>query len=261
MCIAIYCPERHALTESELRTGWKANPDGGGFAYINRSGALATYRSMELDPFLRAYEEASERNPQSPFAVHMRIATSGTISKRNCHPFRQDRTTAWIHNGILPTSPTKKRSDTAVFVENYLPELGSLWMDNPYLTSIVEEYCAGSKLVGITTNPKASERAYIVNEKDGNWNGSAWYSNRSCEARSATYVSAWARPAESGAESACPLCDSIQLVAFDPRKSEVCMDCLSCQGCGDDWDDCQCSAITEAPRLFALTERQFQDRR
>lgn len=261
MCVAIYCEERHVLTEAELRTGWDSNPDGGGFAYISRSGALSVFRTMDLGNFLRAYDEASDRNPQSPFAVHMRIATSGSIAKRNCHPFRQDGGTAWIHNGILPTKPIGKRSDTAVFVEDYLPQLGSLWMDNPYLVSIVEEYCSGSKLVGLTTNPKAQERAYIINEADGFWNGTAWYSNRSCEVSRASVAlfsgSAWSVPSESGSDDACLLCDSIQVVAYDPQQGRICMDCLTCQGCGEDYDDCQCLRTKEAPQLFAMTEGQY----
>lgn len=260
MCIAIYCGADHTLTESELRRGWSANPDGGGFAYVDRFGALTTYRTMELESYLSAYDEAKDRNPGSAFSVHMRIATSGTVSKRNVHPFRQDRATAWIHNGILPTRPIGKRSDTAVFVEDYLPQLGSLWMDNPYLVSIVEEYCAGSKLVGITTNPKAAERAYIINEADGFWSGSVWYSNRSCEAPSAKYVSAWRIPSASGADDVCLLCDSEQVVAYDARRGLVCMDCLACQGCGEDFSDCDCDRNTYdagSLRLFAMTDAEY----
>lgn len=257
MCVAIYCEEQHSLTEDELRRGWANNPDGGGFAYVNRSGALSTFRTMDLGNFLRAYDEASERNPRSPFAVHMRIATSGTVSKRNCHPFRQDEATAWIHNGILPTRPTAKRSDTAIFVEDYLPQLGALWMDNPYLWSIVEEYCAGSKMVGLTTNPKAGERAYILNEADGYWAGSVWYSNRSCEARTESVLGSWTIPSESGADEACLLCESIQVVAYDPQRGRVCMDCLACQGCGEDWDNCECAGQKYEPRLFALTDGKY----
>ena len=261
MCVAIYCDAKHTLTEEELRRGWKANPDGGGFAYIATDGSLSIFRSMELANFLRAYDEASDRNPSSPFAVHMRIATSGTIAKRNCHPFRQDRATAWIHNGILPTKPIGKRSDTAVFVEDYLPQLGSVWMDNPYLTSIVEEYCVGSKLVGLTTNPKAEERAYIINESDGYWSGSAWYSNRSCEARSeATALSFWSQSEEQLAQLGCLLCESIQVVAVDRDRPLICMDCSSCQGCGDDYEDCECFKASPTLKLYGLTDGQYLER-
>ena len=265
MCIAIYQEPGSILTEAELRRGWSANPDGGGFAYFRKDGSVATYRSMHKDAFLSAYERTVDRFPNSPFAVHMRIATSGTVSKRNCHPFRQNALTAWIHNGILPTLPVGKRSDTAVFVEDYLPQLGSLWMDNPALFEIVEEYCTGSKLVGLTAEPKAQERAYIVNEDSGFWQGKVWFSNTSCESIQSRFPNLVAlaqsdAPRQEDSELPnCLLCfsDSLSVESSQLGTTEVlvCLDCLTCQGCKEDYLDCYCGS---SPKLYSLTEGQYQ---
>ena len=259
MCIAIYAEPGQQLTEEELRRGWSANPDGGGFAYFRPDGSIATYRSMQLEPFLRAYDMASSKYRNSEFAVHMRIATSGVVAKRNVHPFRQDRFTVWIHNGVLPTAPEGKRSDTAVFVEDYLPELGECWMDSPKLFDLVSEYCSGSKLVGLTGNPKAKSRAYIVNESSGFWSSGVWYSNRSCEpvARRDWQSALFPTEAEEADSSLCILCGGLWLYPGSVTFGEtlLCSDCETCQSCAEDYLDCKCG--TGSIKLYRLTEGQY----
>jgi hypothetical protein len=188
MCIAIG-QDRGArtLTPDELRKCWKANPDGGGFAYINDSGTIVIKRSMDMEKWAWEYAKAHKRyGKDSPFLLHARIATHGSICIANTHPFRVSVAKGeqvFAHNGILPvqTNSDDDMSDTRVFGDLYLNVLPDTWYDNPAIVDLVEDYTQGSKLVVLTTHPNAKHNLYIMNEEDGNYSedGKTWFSNYS----------------------------------------------------------------------------------
>lgn len=252
MCLAIYCEAGATCAESDLRTAHRANPDGAGFMYVNSGGALVLERFMQFDPFLKALDRATDQNPDSPFAIHFRWATHGTTTLDNVHPFRVDKHTALIHNGVLPVQMGKggKRSDTAVFAEDYLPRLSPTWMDDPALFDMVEQYAAGSKLVVLTTNPAAKYAAYILNEDAGHWNtaNDVWYSNGSykpaapkCAAGTVTSADVrwWHEALKDepvGYGDVCEWCGEREVM------DEVCFACEACQKCSLNVDKCDCYA-------------------
>ena len=266
MCIAIYQPRNVCLSDEELRTAWSNNPDGAGFAYVS-DGRIVTYRTMHLRKLMRAYRDAvANHGASSHMMVHFRLATHGTTTIDNVHPFAQDAHTMIVHNGILPT-PTiaDGRSDTATFVQDYLPRLGATWFDDERLHHMVSEYCAGSKLIVMTTNPDANYGAYIINERTGHWDHRGmWFSNRSHEACSVRTRS-WGGPRPTIDEdddawlvgALCPLCDA-DAVDNDPITGAlVCFDCYSCVSCGWEADQCACVQTPRAPRLHTITDTQW----
>lgn len=269
MCIAIYQPIGATLTDQELRTAWANNPDGAGFAYVD-GGRIITYRTMHLAKLIRAYRRAiNEHGHASHFMVHFRLATHGTTTIANVHPFAQDRHTIVVHNGILPT-PTlgDGRSDTATFVEDYLPRLGATWFEDARMRHMVGEYCTGSKLIVMTTHPDATHGAYIINEDAGIWDDRGmWFSNRSHEACRVPY--SWARSIEQTKPSPddededawlmgalCPLCDE-DAVDNDPITGAlVCFACYSCVYCG--WEHDQCVCATRILTTHTMTTSQWE---
>lgn len=254
MCLAIYCEAGATCAESDLRTAFDANPDGAGFMYVNGGGSLVLERFLTFDPFLKALDRATDENTDSPFAIHFRWATHGSRGLENVHPFRVDAHTGLIHNGVLPVVMGKgsKRSDTAVFAEDYLTRLSPTWYDDPILFDMVEQYCAGSKLVVLTTNPAAQYAAYIVGEGQGHWNtaNDVWYSNRSYQpkqaacavpsaVRSASDEVAWWRSALADepmpwGTDICEWCGEREVM------DEVCFGCEACQKCALHIDKCEC---------------------
>lgn len=253
MCLAIYCDAGATCAESDLRTAFDANPDGAGFMYVNSGGSLVLEKFLTVDPFLKALDRAWEENPASPFGIHFRWATHGTKGLENVHPFRVDKYTGMLHNGVLPVVMGKgsKRSDTAVFAEDYLTKLSPTWFDDPILFDMVEQYCTGSKLVVLTTHPDAQYTAYIVNEDAGHWNeaGTVWYSNRSYKkAEAACAIPKWSKPSTAKADKdwwedvklddlygdVCLLCGEQDVM------DEVCFTCESCQKCESNVDKCEC---------------------
>jgi hypothetical protein len=174
------------LPEDALWNSWVDNPDGGGFAYIDHTNTIQVFKSMNYDDFEQAYELAHKEHGEfSPFVIHLRWATHGVEDVTNVHPFQVGSGPTFIaHNGILPVKIPKgdKRSDTRVFVEDYVANLPLNWLDVPELVHLVENFTSGSKLVVLTTNPALEFDVYILNEEDGHWSSDGqdiWYSNHS----------------------------------------------------------------------------------
>lgn len=284
MCIAIYCNVGHVLSDDQIRTSWRNNSDGGGFTYV-ADGALQTFRTMDVSEFVDAYRLATDAHAhRSDFAVHFRYATHGTTNVANVHPFPMDAHTNVCHNGILST-PVKGdgRSDTSTFVSDYLPLLGATWFDVPELWEMVSEYCAGSKLIVMTTHPDAQRGAYIVNESDGHWSddGGMWFSNATyCDARppkTGRYAlpwDAWSNAHTSPTLGVCEMCMDASVVADRVTGTDVCYSCGTCQECGGDVDSdvyaCECDTGAmasdvsfpewNAMRTHAMTLDQWTER-
>lgn len=204
MCVAILQKRgAKALTEEQLINGWESNPDGGGFAYIDNEGAIQTYHSMDKDDFISVYHVAHDLyGADSPFIVHMRIATSGMVNIETCHPFTVNTDsgeTVFAHNGIIhdcnpPKTDKTGRSDTMIFRDKILNILEDDWLDNVDATFILDHYIGWSKLVFLTTVPTLENEWYIINERSGSWNESedTWFSNDSCEVKPYTaFTNKW----------------------------------------------------------------------
>lgn len=257
MCIAIYHDAGCVLSQSDVDNSWRSNPDGGGFSYFDKDGALRIEKFMRKHEFEDAYDKATDMNPESPFAVHFRIATHGSVNLDNCHPHRVSDSMTLIHNGVIPVVINKKdvRSDTRIFCDHYLSQLRDGWIDDDYMFDMVEEYIGASKLVVLSNNSKYP--AYIFNERDGHWSSdnTRWYSNRSyCESKS-LFGSKWAKPGQQSLQfdpyieddimpvlSACVICEEHSV--FD----DVCYNCESCQLCSSSEEHCRCySSIHDIP--------------
>lgn len=267
MCLAALALEGATLTEEEIRNAWSSNPDGGGIAYFGDNGKVRAFRTLSLSKFLRAYDRiCSESLSNAPMAIHFRLATHGTSTIENVHPFWMDTHTLVIHNGIFPIEATGSRSDTAIFVEDTLAKLGPLWFDDENLWNLVEGYCDASypnKLVVLTDNPQAKFCAYIANESAGNWNTekNIWFSNRSHERTNQRATTGnWVyTPNEDWGTvtlkendeqwSVCDFCAEIGVAWLDESGTPVCHICGTCQPCGFDWEDCACQSQKPLHRM------------
>lgn len=179
MCIAIYKPADKTISKEILKECRDSNKDGCGFAYINTDyqgkKKIVVYKSMDFDSFYHKYERATRLNPESPFIIHFRIATHGTVDKFNCHPFMIDHNTVFIHNGIISgVTKDAKRSDTQMFNEEFLRHVDPkvLTTDGP-IKKLIEKFVVGSKLVIMNVEGDVQ----IYHESTGNWQDGVWYSN------------------------------------------------------------------------------------
>lgn len=186
MCIAIYQDAGQNLGDDLLFNAWTNNPDGGGFAYF-RDGQPHVEKYMTWTSYIKNLRKAKREHPDSPFVLHMRIKTHGTVCIENTHPFYVDENTVMAHNGIISgvTYDETNKNDTRHFIEQYIRELPDDWLDNLALSRLVEDFIGNSKLVFLTSNPDLEYGAYILNSHKGHWDhdrdGSPnmWFSNSS----------------------------------------------------------------------------------
>lgn len=180
MCIAIVTTPFNQVSDDHLINSALNNPDGFGFTYVREDitgiRKVVIKKSMDFETFLRQYKRAYKNNPESPFLIHCRIATHGTVDKFNCHPFRIDNETTFIHNGVIAgVGVDSKMSDTQLFNEKVLKKLPEGWGESEAIKILIEKFTLGSKVITLNVDRKVN----IYNEASGHWKEGIWYSNYS----------------------------------------------------------------------------------
>lgn len=99
MCVLVAkAKNARKITEQEIINCANSNPDGFGMAWVE-NGKVKTMRTFKVKDIIRKNNEL--RDDQA-IIYHFRIATHGSISKKNCHPFlSKEQNIAFAHNGIL----------------------------------------------------------------------------------------------------------------------------------------------------------------
>lgn len=261
MCIAIFQNAGNIISDDEFYNCWCANPDGGGFAYITPTGEIKVQHYMKYKKMYAAYRAAMEvHGDTSPFLVHFRIATHGSVDLSNCHPFKVNDNQVLIHNGMIPVLYDKgeRRSDTRIFAEDYMRKMPDGWLDDPFMVDMVEDFITtGSKVAFLSTNTEHA--GYILNQKLGHWtdgNG-IWWSNSSyktCRTTATNPQSAWYRPSDVKFEDP-DIADINKCVFCDERSvyDGVCYECETCQGCCEPYEYCTCPGSS----IHSMTDHQY----
>lgn len=269
MCLAAFQAAGALMSEAEFQRAWKSNPDGGGYAFIDADGKIVTRKFMKMSKMYDSYiKDVKKHGEKTPFIIHFRLATHGMKNLENCHPFVIDEHSVMIHNGILPTiRMDKNMSDSYAFAADYLSKLPKGWLDDMHLVDLVSEYCAGSKLVILTTDPECKFDCYIINEELGHWSTdkTMWFSNSSyCVITSAKY--SFSKPAKQTAFANMPdavddalSIDCLHCGEVNSVYDDICYECESCQKCGwpidDEWN-CKCD---KSLSIHSMSELEFID--
>lgn len=176
MCLAIYKPSGKVIPKQNLKNGYRSNPHGAGFSYVDPSRGLVTEKGFfSFRSFWKAFKEVQDKQA----VIHFRWATHGVRNDENCHPFEVHKEMVMVHNGIIniPCDLNAKRSDTWHFVERYAKPfeaaLPGALHSNDALKKLIGEYVTGSKLVFLS----ADGRHTIIHEDAGIWDDGVWYSN------------------------------------------------------------------------------------
>lgn len=166
MCVIAFSPKGTDIpSEQQIRQMWQHNPDGAGYAYVNKKGRVVFKKGfMSLNELL-ADLEAPERFKNTNFAIHFRIGTSGENDKATCHPFpvsnvfgdlrktEGDADSVLFHNGILSkggiVSPLA--SDTQDFVIAMYP-MFKKYNKSKARDFFIEELIEGSRLLVLYKN-------------------------------------------------------------------------------------------------------------
>lgn len=186
MCLLTFLPARVQPDVQALTIGAEANNDGHGFAIVAgpRLDELIVHRGMDRQAVIDAFTAVRAAHPAGPALFHSRSATHGKTNLDNCHPFivGGDSRTVLAHNGVLPAlvQPRKgdRRSDTRIAAEEFIPAFGSLRARRTRL-KLARWMTPDNKMVILTVDRRFKQRAYILNEDAGIWDGGIWYSNTS----------------------------------------------------------------------------------
>lgn len=174
MCIAIL-NAKGTLSLKTFKNCWEANPDGAGLCYYDGERIQIIKEMKSVKSLHKQYVSIREKFPAVDIAIHFRIATHGRVNSTNCHPFKVNKNTAFIHNGIISNVGTNPDfSDTYIFNETILKALPSTFIKNTAILELLGAYIGYSKIVVIS-----GEFSTIINEELGHWDAGNWYSNKS----------------------------------------------------------------------------------
>lgn len=139
MCVIICVPKGVALPSiEELKAAYTRNHDGCGF--VSESDH---YKSLHFSTFIR---RLMKRNINENVIIHFRLATHGSISVKNCHPFY--KAGYWFaHNGVLPICSENDKTDSQICFERYIYPVikKNGWQSKEHLNVMDEWTSRGSK--------------------------------------------------------------------------------------------------------------------
>lgn len=253
MCLLCYYPPQAPTNLDALEISCLNNPDGFGWSALDaKSGEIKTFHSMNADEVISTFETERKQNPDSYALFHSRLATAGTVTTDNCHPFRVGGgfNAVLAHNGHLPVDIRKgdKRSDTRVFAEDLFPERITA-LDSRKRFAKLEKWARGNKLVILSADPRLQKPVYLVNEGSGLWDQGVWYSNTSYQFDQYNWGAplSWSNPFndrelmiwEQVEEGFCPNC-ALEYDWFWAQDYGVCINCRFCFDCLNSPADCLC---------------------
>lgn len=187
MCLAIFKPAKVKIPEERLSNGWISNPDGAGFAYVDRGKVVVEKGFMNLKDFLAAYKKTTEKFKSSPFLVHFRIRSMGDKTADNTHPFRI-KDGVMIHNGGFDGTGAQHQtgpSDTRLFAQRFGDLFTFETLDKH--KKDFEEAIGWNKVAILYDDGKH----IILNETKGEWVDDVWYSNFSWRSHPRSSSSRW----------------------------------------------------------------------
>ena len=115
MCVIIYKPAGAEIPAKELLDkAYKRNPHGCGLV-----SPSVSYKGLSYALFESKLKRCKK---EEPLLIHFRLATHGSVRRKNCHPFL-DKTTStyFMHNGVMGwASPNKDETDSEWVFRKYL---------------------------------------------------------------------------------------------------------------------------------------------
>lgn len=111
MCIIIVKPQGVKLpSDNLLRRAATYNHDG--FGFMTEDGVV--YHSMDINLFLAVLHRCESKD--KAIAIHFRMATHGSVSLKNCHPFTYKNEVIMMHNGVLPIESKNDKTDSEIYL-------------------------------------------------------------------------------------------------------------------------------------------------
>lgn len=257
MCMLCVAPPNVTPSREKLINSALNNPHGFGFAVLIPSeNRVHVEHTMNADTSINRFLEMRGKYPESYAMWHARLATHGSKTIHNCHPFKvgNDNLTYLGHNGVLPVIECKDdiRSDTHLFASKLLPSIGGVVsLDNIQVMNMVKKFTQGSKICVLTLNPRAKKQCYIIHEDSGLRDSSGvWWSNNGYVLAPYSYYDTYSKYSYLGTSNAhdsdlmdyieCDLCKAVTTIPDGQEWLKYCPHCYNCYLCYAPHLDCLC---------------------
>ena len=168
MCVLSHKPAGATVHAGLIRRLAERNGDGIGFATATPEG-IVLWRSLadkrdDVDTAAKLIEATTD----VPALIHLRLATHGTKTVENVHPFfLPDRADlVYAHNGIIQQMPRDTaRSDTRMFGEHLLAHLRDGWWNDEHTVTALESLIGHNKVALMRADGERLSRV----ERDGEY--------------------------------------------------------------------------------------------
>ena len=189
MCVIVLKPVGHTLSAEIINRSYTANPQGWGLAWWKpavtktrkrAASKAAWYYCRGLDRVSLIDACAEYLREDSVALLHCRIASKGSVSLENTHPFPMTRHGGLLmHNGTLsgldPVSVGGTDSEALASLLDSIDNLEEL-LDNPVWVEGLSELVSPSRVVLMTDN-NGSPRVTIFGQDRGVTHEGLWASN------------------------------------------------------------------------------------
>lgn len=238
MCIIVHIPTNQPPpSETILKGCYQKNPDYCGFMWAENE-KVSVRRFRKFEEFYRTFLEEHRRvGGESPMTIHFRLASAGSVSMDNAHPFKVSDQLAFVHNGTINKAemdkeyPNVHMSDTHKLNKFIMKHLPPDFQDHPELMALLASFTSPSRLLIMRGDKKVS----IIGDNvyGANWKNGCWYS---CAIP--TYV-----PPKEIVVAAKPpatkhsLCDSCNVFTKVSAVSYEGVSVYLCNDCNDDYHE------------------------
>lgn len=155
MCIIAVTEHPQLLPKDVLEQCWNNNNHGAGISYVDRGQLKIVKELGSFKKWWHLFQKHRDRAiaNESPMILHFRIASHGSISVNNIHPFFVNKNLVLAHNGVLPIKEDGKKSDTRTFVDQVLKKFPQGFEKNNAYTFLIEGWMGkNSKIVLMNSN-------------------------------------------------------------------------------------------------------------
>lgn len=190
MCVIVYKPKDIPVDLDLLKMCWDKNEDGAGVMFPVDGGLNVAKGFLKWKSFKRYLKRRGlDSLGPIPIAFHFRIATHGTVSSDNTHPFLINDELAMMHNGVINKvnkyiGHDENITDSEAFARRFVRDpfssitITCLKSGQPINELYAEYIGSGNKLLFMD---KYGDVA-IINESAGTWisegvGSGMWFSN------------------------------------------------------------------------------------
>ena len=138
MCVIIIKEKGVALPSNNiLERAAMYNPHGFGFCTPRKM-----YKTLSFEAFMENIHWASKNEP---CIIHFRYATTGSVKRANCHPFKHNDI-YFAHNGVLNIDTKNDMTDSETFFKGcVMPVINRFGFDSAMLKNVLGENAGWSK--------------------------------------------------------------------------------------------------------------------